>query len=90
MAVLRTNHVQIWWPSTTVLQHWCVRQEQLMSSTWICAKHLTLSDMIALSLNLRDMDLMDGPLGGSGIVWMITLKELRSTIQCHASTHSSN
>ncbi|GAB0175490.1 mitochondrial enolase superfamily member 1 [Grus japonensis] len=31
---------------------------------WTCAKHLTLSRMISLSLNWRDVDLMDGPLGG--------------------------
>ncbi|GAB0177363.1 mitochondrial enolase superfamily member 1 [Grus japonensis] len=38
---------ELWW------------EEQLMSSTWICAKHLTLSHTTSLSLNWRDMDLMD-------------------------------
>ncbi|GAB0178037.1 cAMP-dependent protein kinase inhibitor alpha [Grus japonensis] len=28
------------------------------------------------------MDLKDEPLGGSGIHWMVTLKELQSTVQC--------
>jgi len=43
---------------------WWIREEQLMSSTWTYAKHLTLSRMTCLSLNWRDMDLTDGPLGG--------------------------
>jgi len=33
-----------------------------MSSTWTCAKHLTMSCMTSLSLNWRYMDLLDGPL----------------------------
>jgi len=40
------------------------REEQLTSSTWTCAKHLTLSCTTSLSLKWRDMDLMDAPLGG--------------------------
>ncbi|GAB0191261.1 mitochondrial enolase superfamily member 1 [Grus japonensis] len=31
---------------------------------WTCAKHLTLSCTTSLSLNWKDMDLTDGPLGG--------------------------
>ncbi|GAB0179362.1 mitochondrial enolase superfamily member 1 [Grus japonensis] len=46
------------------LQRWWTREEQLTSSTWTCAKHLTLSHTRSLSLNWRDMDLMDGPLSG--------------------------
>ncbi|KAJ7404828.1 hypothetical protein BTVI_70993 [Pitangus sulphuratus] len=38
--------------------------EQLTSSTWTCAKRLTLSHTTSLSPNCRDMDLMDGPLNG--------------------------
>lgn len=30
------------------------------TSTWTCAKHLTLSHVTSLSLNWRDMDMMDG------------------------------
>ncbi|GAB0203524.1 hypothetical protein GRJ2_002818000 [Grus japonensis] len=41
-----------------------------MSSTWTCAKHLTLSRMTSLSLNWRDMDSMDGPLGGWTTRWI--------------------
>ncbi|KAM4647160.1 ras GTPase-activating-like protein IQGAP1 isoform 2-T2 [Amazona ochrocephala] len=33
----------------------------IVSSTWTCARHLTLSRMASLSLNWRGMDLMDGP-----------------------------
>ncbi|GAB0183090.1 mitochondrial enolase superfamily member 1 [Grus japonensis] len=40
------------------------REGQLASSTWTCARHLTLSRTTSLSLNWRDMDSMDGPLGG--------------------------
>ncbi|GAB0180274.1 mitochondrial enolase superfamily member 1 [Grus japonensis] len=40
------------------------KERQLTSSTWTCARHLTLSRMTSLSLNWRDMDSMDGPLGG--------------------------
>lgn len=39
-----------------------------------CAKHLTLCHMISLSLSWRVMDLTHGPLGGLGIVWMVTLR----------------
>ncbi|GAB0191025.1 triadin [Grus japonensis] len=45
-----------------------------MSSTWTCAKHLTLSHTTPLSLNWRDMDLIDGPLSGQGIGWMVALR----------------
>ncbi|GAB0179302.1 mitochondrial enolase superfamily member 1 [Grus japonensis] len=41
-----------------------IKAEQLMPSTWTCAKHLTLSRTTSLSLNWRDVDLMGGPLGG--------------------------
>ncbi|GAB0184262.1 CLIP-associating protein 2 [Grus japonensis] len=34
------------------------------ATNWTCARHLTLSRTTSLSLNWRDMDLMDGPLGG--------------------------
>ena len=40
------------------------REEELTTSTWTSAKHVILSPMISLSLNWRDMDVMDGPLGG--------------------------
>jgi len=33
-------------------------------SAWTCARHLTLSCMMSLSLNWKDMDLTDGPLVG--------------------------
>ena len=35
---------------------WWMREEQLMSSAWTCAKHLTLSRTTFLSLNWRDVD----------------------------------
>ena len=41
-----------------------------------------LSLYCILSINRRDTDLMDGPLGGLGIGWMVALKELSSTAQC--------
>ncbi|GAB0179079.1 mitochondrial enolase superfamily member 1 [Grus japonensis] len=47
-----------------VTAQWWIREGQLTSSAWTCARHLTLSRMTSLSLNWRDMDLMDGPLGG--------------------------
>jgi len=40
------------------------REGQMMSSTWTCAKHLTLSFTTSLSLNWTQKDLMDGPLSG--------------------------
>ena len=43
---------------------WWIKEEQLASSTWTCAKYLTLSCMTSLSLNWRDVDMMDGPLSG--------------------------
>ncbi|GAB0186117.1 hypothetical protein GRJ2_001077000 [Grus japonensis] len=46
------------------LQCWWIREEQLTSSIWTCAKHLTLSCTTSLSLNWRYMDLMGGPLSG--------------------------
>ncbi|GAB0208586.1 hypothetical protein GRJ2_003324300 [Grus japonensis] len=55
---------QTWWPSRMGLQHWWIREERQTSSTWTCARHLTLCRMTSLSLNWRDMDSMDGPLGG--------------------------
>ena len=36
----------------------------------------TLSCMVFLSLNWRDMDLMDGPLSDQGVGWMVKLTEL--------------
>jgi len=53
-----------------------------MSSSWTCAKHLTVSHIIPLSLNWRYMDLMDGSLSGQGIGWMVILKELWSNVRC--------
>lgn len=46
------------------LQHQWVKEEQLMSPTWTCAKHLALSHVIARSPKWRKMDLMDGALAG--------------------------
>ena len=43
------------------LQHWWIREEQLMSSVWTWAKHLTLFCTTSLSLNWRDMDSVDWP-----------------------------
>lgn len=40
------------------------------------AEHLVLPCMASLSVTWRDMDLTEGPLGGYGIVWMSTCKEL--------------
>jgi len=56
--------LKIWEPSMMGLLHWWIREEQLMSCTWTCAKHLTLSHMTSSSLNCRDMDLTDRPLCG--------------------------
>ena len=47
-----------------------------------CHLPALMQSMTSLSLNWRDMDLTDRPLGGQGIGWMVTLKELQSTIQC--------
>ena len=38
--------------------------QEMLSSSWTCAKHLTLSCMTSQSPNWRKMDLMDGPLTG--------------------------
>lgn len=46
---------KIWWPSR-------VRLQQTMPSTWACANHVVLSCTPFLSLCLRCMDLIDGPL----------------------------
>jgi len=46
------------------VQHQWIKEEQLMSSTWTCAKHLTLSCMTSWLPNWRKMDLMDRPLTG--------------------------
>ena len=43
-----------------VVQQWQIREEQLTSSTWTCAKHLILSHTTSLSLKWKDMDLMGG------------------------------
>ncbi|GAB0179061.1 mitochondrial enolase superfamily member 1 [Grus japonensis] len=47
-----------------VTAQWWTREGQLTSSTWTYARHLTLSCITSSSLNWRDMDSMDGPLGG--------------------------
>jgi len=39
-------------------------KQQLVSSTWTCEKHLTLSHTTSLFLNWRDVDLTDGPVSG--------------------------
>jgi len=44
------------------IQHQCIKEEQLMSSTWTCVKHLMLSHTTSWSPNWRKMDVMDGPL----------------------------
>jgi len=43
---------------------WWTKDRQLTSSTWIFARHSTLSRMMSMSLNWKDMDLTDGPLAG--------------------------
>ncbi|GAB0204760.1 mitochondrial enolase superfamily member 1 [Grus japonensis] len=55
-----TNWVAFWMG----LQCQWIREGQLTSSTWTCARHLTLSHTTSLCLNWKDMDSMDGPLGG--------------------------
>lgn len=42
--------------------------------------------MESLSINWRDIALTVGPLGGQGIVWVITLKELQSMALCSAGS----
>jgi len=80
MASLRANRAwQIWWPSMTELQHWWIREEPLMSSTWTCAK-------TSFSLKLRDMGLTDGPLSGEGIGWTVTLKECGQWLNVQVET----
>jgi len=37
---------------------------KVTGKTWTCARHSTLSRMMSLSLNWKDMDLTDGPLVG--------------------------
>ena len=49
-----TNHVwQSWWPFMMELQHQWIKEEQLMSYIWTCAKHLMLSCMTSWSPNCR-------------------------------------
>ncbi|KAK4826078.1 hypothetical protein QYF61_005037 [Mycteria americana] len=43
-------------------------------STWTCAGQCQMLCTTSLSLNWRDMDLTDGPLGGQGIGWMVALR----------------
>jgi len=50
----------ILYPSMMGLQRWWTEDGELTSSTWTCARHLTLSHMLSLSLNWKDMDLTDG------------------------------
>lgn len=69
-------------PSMMGLQCWWIREEQLMSSPWTCAEHLTLSCMTSLSVNWTDVDLTDGPFNGQGIGWRVALIELWSMAQC--------
>jgi len=38
--------------------------------------------MTSWSANWRRMELMDRPLAGKGIGWMVVLREQRSMIQC--------
>lgn len=66
--------------STTWLQHWWVRKEHLMSSTWICAKHLTTSHKTTLSVEWADMDLMGGHLDKEAAGW--SHSDLRTTARC--------
>jgi len=56
------------------LQGWWIREEQLMSSTWTCAKLLALCCMTSLVSQLERQGLTDGPLDGYGIGWMVTLR----------------
>lgn len=67
-----TNLVAFYNSFTTLV----VRKEQLTSSVWTCAEHLTLSHKTILSPNRGDADLMDGTLGRIG--WMGVFKELWS------------
>lgn len=46
------------------LQQWWIRGEQVMSSSWICAKCLTLYSTASLFLNWREMSLSDGSHNG--------------------------
>jgi len=46
------------------LQRWWTKGRQLTSSSWTCARHSTLSCMMSLSLNWKDMNFTDGPLVG--------------------------
>jgi len=60
MASPRTNHAwQTWWPFLMELQCQWIKEEQLMSPTWTCAKRLTLSCMTSLLPNWRKIDLMN-------------------------------
>jgi len=60
MASLWANCAR--WLSTMGLQCWWIREEQLVSSTWANAQHLTLSHAKSLSPHQREMDWMDRPL----------------------------
>jgi len=54
MASPRASHAwQTWWPYMMELQRQLIKEEQLMSSTWTCAKHLTLSCMTSWLPNWR-------------------------------------
>ena len=88
IASLRVSHAwQTWRPFMIELQHQWIVAEQLTSSTWTCAKHLTLSQMTSWSPNWRKMDLIDVPFTRWIIGWMVTLRELWSTAQCPSGDH---
>lgn len=51
---------KIWPPTMIELRQWLIREVQLTSPAWICAKHFILSSMPSLSFNCRDINLMSG------------------------------
>jgi len=49
-----------------------MKEEELRSSIWTSAKHLSLFSTTSLSLIWSDVDLADRSLGSQGISWKVT------------------
>jgi len=59
-------------PHVKIRIQW-IKEEQMTSSTGTCAQHLTLSCTTSWPLNWTKKDVMEWPLAGYGIGWMVAL-----------------